>query len=100
MVEEVEEFRSEFQAHSIIRSKLRAFEDCEIKVVDSRRSKGWIGTWFGTETPLKCSVGNRGREAGRVEPLCNVSASRFLVASGDNVRAYVSDAYVGLLQRG
>ena len=93
MVEDVEELRTELDAHSF--PNLGSLEDGEIEVVDSRPAKSRVNTRFGTGTVIRW-----GHEASGIKPIRDVAAASFLVATRNHIGSNVADANVGLFQRG
>src|SRR5580698_607100 len=78
MVEDVEEFRSEFQTNPL--SNVGPLKHCEIEVIDSGSTKIGIDARFVSETPLwwRC-------KATGVEVLSQASASGLLIAPLDHI---------------
>ena len=91
MVEQIEEFGSEFNADSF--GDVRPFEYGEIKVVDSGRTQRGVHARFGTVPPRR-----RGCKAIDIKPLGQAAAAPF-AASGHNVWTYVADAEASTFQR-
>src|SRR5580693_4926659 len=88
MVEQVEELGPELDAKPFgNRSPLK---DGPVKVLDSVPAQNRVYARFAAETPVR-----RGGETIGVKPVVNCPAARFLVASGNHIRAYVRHAQVG-----
>jgi hypothetical protein len=92
MVEQIEEFRAELDAESLV--DLGPLEDSEVKVVDAGSAEDRINTSFGSEPPLR-----RRCKAGGVEPAGEVATAGFQVATGNHVGTNIGYAQTGGLQR-
>src|SRR5947209_836128 len=92
MIEQVEEFRSEFDAHPL--TDIRSLEYSEVKIVHAFAAKSGIDARFAAESPVR----RRGK-ATCIEPLrCSPRAA--LVASRHHIRPYISNSEVRSFQCG
>lgn len=91
VIEYVEKLRPELDAESF--RDLGSLENSEVKVVDARPAEDRINPSFGSEPPLR-----RRCKAIGVEPVGDVAAASFQVATGNDIRPDIGDAQTGTFQ--